>query len=645
MSDKEYGFIKDWAKHYTDIFTTMYPDIDKKDLKKFLINIANERVENPKAELHNNYVHRTMDVDLLTVYDWFNQTEPIAGGFGVFFKNQNQVLNPAAVMLNNFLTLRKQYKGKLKDYKETSYEYAAYDRMQLTEKINANSYYGASGAPTSNFFNLYTATSVTATGQSLISTTETAFEAFMTNNVGFIDLDDCLNFMRNVIKEDKIIDDKFLPIVSVELLMKRMKGMFFDYKEEYDDILFTFVMNLDQKIMNRIFFKNNLYAFSNLPKIRNKLTTIMLKVKEFKDPNKVPESIKTNIEDLWDYYKEFVFYNHFAFNRIQRLKNDKRKCVVVVDTDSNMLNLNPWVQFLFNYVIKVDSRLMDRDPDQLRFVCVNIMCYVLTNMITEVLWKYTKGANILKEYRPKINMKNEFLFTRLILSGKKKRYISSVRLREGKEIYPEKIDIKGMDFVKSSTREETKKYFINLVKEKLLYAKDINISEILRELEGFEAVIRASLQRGEKSFLIPKSVKELGAYKDPFKEQGVRGIIAWNYLYPNKEIDLPEKVDIVKVKLTNEKEVEEVKHVEPQMYEIIVKNILNSKEKKIAEKGVAIIAIPRNVERIPEWLMPFIDYDTIVNDNLSRFYSVLESMGIETIKTSKKEYFSNILRV
>jgi hypothetical protein len=90
---------------------------------------------------------------------------------------------------------------------------------------------------------------------------------------------------------------------------------------------------------------------------------------------------------------------------------------------------------------------------------------------------------------------------------------------------------------------------------------------------------------------------------------------------------------------------EKVKDVNPIYYDIIMKNIFNNKNPKIADKGVQVIAIPRNTESVPEWMLPFIDYDTIVNDNLKRFYSVLESLGIETIKTPKKEYFSNILKL
>lgn len=201
------------------------------------------------------------------------------------------------------------------------------------------------------------------------------------------------------------------------------------------------------------------------------------------------------------------------------------------------------------------------------------------------------------------------------------------------------------DFNKSTTREETKKYFNDLVKEKILQAEDINISMILSDLEKFENIIRDSLLKGEKNFLIPASVKELESYKDPFRIQGFRSVLAWNFVYPEMTITLPEKVDIVKVKLTTEQECEKLKEIDENIYKRIQKNVFQNSDTRISEKGVAVIAIPRNVEKIPEWLMHFIDYDTIVNDNLSRFYSILEGLGVETIKTTKKEYFSNILKI
>lgn len=639
--------IKQWRKEVVGIISTMYPEDDKKDIKKFVNEKIVDNFKQPNAILHNNYIHKKQDIDLISIGDWIHDKKPIVGGYGVFFNDQSKVINPAAIMLDNFLNLRKMYKDELKIYHETSYEYATSDRKQLTEKVNANSYYGVSGSPTSNFYNIYTAASTTATGQSLISTTETAFEGFMSNNNPFIDLDDCMNFLRFITKEKddrKFSTRKILPRITVEMLIGRLKTMFYDYKEEYEFVLFSYLINLHEEEISRIYFKNNLYEFSNLPRIRYILSDIVMKADKFRDPNKVPSSIAKELDELWDYYKEFVLYNNFYFNRIQRLKNDKRKTVVTVDTDSNMLNLEPWYNFMMEYVIGVKPEIVNgKTDDDVMYICINIMSYIITKMITEVLNKYTKKANVPKEYRHRVNMKNEFLFTRLILADKKKRYMSSIRLREGKEVLPEKIDIKGHDFAKSSARPETMEFFKKLAKERLLYTDNIDIPSILADINQFHDDIDDSLKRGERNFLLPKSVKELGAYKDPFREMGVRAVFAWNAIYPENSIELPEKIDIVKVNLERLSDVEKLLDKYPEIYEKIVSGIFESKIDKIREKGVSAIAIPRNVDKVPEWITEFMDCDTIINDNISKFHSVLRSLGLNTIKTSKKEYYSNII--
>ena len=73
--------------------------------------------------------------------------------------------------------------------------------------------------------------------------------------------------------------------------------------------------------------------------------------------------------------------------------------------------------------------------------------------------------------------------------------------------------------------------------------------------------------------------------------------------------------------------------------------ILNNRDERISSKGLAVLAIPRSVDKIPDWVIPFIDYDTITRSVLTKFYSVLESLGVVTIKASSKEYFSNILNL
>lgn len=142
---KKHKFIKDWVKQNLSIFEDTYPEVSRKDLKEYLYEVAAEQIKVPKAKLHNNYAHKEIEIDLLTLVDWIDNVKPITAGFGVFFKDQTKVKNPAAVMLQEFMTLRKTYKKNLHHLDPESYEYQMFDRLQLTEKVNANSYYGAGG--------------------------------------------------------------------------------------------------------------------------------------------------------------------------------------------------------------------------------------------------------------------------------------------------------------------------------------------------------------------------------------------------------------------------------------------------------------------------------------------------------------------
>lgn len=201
------------------------------------------------------------------------------------------------------------------------------------------------------------------------------------------------------------------------------------------------------------------------------------------------------------------------------------------------------------------------------------------------------------------------------------------------------------DFIKSTATEETKERFINIIKNKILGVESINVAEIITELESVEADIIDSLKRGEKTYVIPKAVKELEAYADAAREQGVRAIIAWNAIYPDMEIELPAKIDIIKLTLGEEHNLQRLKISNPDIYAVVEKKILNHPNKVVADKLLPVIAIPRNVDKIPDWIIPYIDYDTISYNVLKKFYPLLESLGLDTIKTSKKEYFSNILNI
>lgn len=439
----EHKFLKDWKRTQRQLLMRMYPDIKKEDINSFLDDIIKENLHDPKCDLDNNYIGKKASTTLLNTVDWINDNKPICAGHGVFYKNQHQETNPLSLMIQKFLKSRKAFKGMLRKFPKTSFEYKEYDRKQLSEKVNANSIYGCLGMILSFLFNKHTAPSVTATGQSLISTTQQAFESFMTNNTLFNNINECMTYVYNILNEEYTMDDSFIQDVDSEVLFDHLTSMFYMYKDSYEDVLRPFINTLSQTEINRIYYKNNLYAFSGHPVILSLLQEILINTEDFKDPNDVPESAEPYLKQLWAYYEEFVFYNHSPMNRIQRLKNDKRKCVLTIDTDSNFLNLHPWVEFVNDSVVSRTPQLQGRNVENITFIIINTMAYIITYMCRAVLWRYTKDANIPEDYRSFINIKNEFLMSRVILASKKKRYISSIRLREGDEIYPEKIDIKG----------------------------------------------------------------------------------------------------------------------------------------------------------------------------------------------------------
>ncbi len=646
MNEKDYTFVKKWKNKNHRIIKQMYPDISDEWINQFLDNEIDKNINNYECLLDNDYINRTGKTNLLNITEWiYHDDGPICAGNGTFFKPHGTVHNILASVIKKLIKSRKAYKNRLHDFKEGTYEYKTFDRKQITEKVVTNSIYGGCGMAQSFLYNKYTAPSITSTGQSLISTVEQMTEAFFANNVNFNNLNECMTFMDNVVNEDYKLDNSFINDVDINDVKNKIKSTFREYKNSYDFIIDNYLNSLNQSQLNRLYYKNNVYEFSNHDFIKQLLCDAVDSMDEFKNPNVIPENAEPYLKKLLEYYREFVFYNHSPMDRIERLKNDKRRSVVTIDTDSTITCFQPWYEFMLDNISPISENAKRLDETTLRFMYLNIIAYIASNIIADTLAKYTKDSNIPKDERPTIRMKNEFLFSRMILGSKKKRYITSIRLREGDEIYPEKIDIKGMDFMKSTATEEIKERFIDIIKRRIIEPKEIDVVGLLQDTNNLRDHVNDSLHKGERTFLLPKSVNEVEAYKNPFSEQGVRAVILWNYLYPDQEIVLPTKMDLVKLTLNDDRSLNHLRLTNKEMYDRVEKYILNNPNDKISSKGLDILAIPRNIDKIPEWLIPYIDYNTIVIDTISPFYSVLESIGLHTLTTSKKDYHSNILNM
>ena len=646
MSKSKYVFINKWKQEMIEKIHLVRPDLDDDKIDKYLNQVIKKTFKDPKCNVVNSYKEQTVQSSLLNITQFIDDHKPILAGYGCMYHNQNEVYNPSSTALMDSINTRKALKKERKKYDKRSYEFLMLDIGQGNEKVIANSFYGANGNKTSVFYNRDIASSITSSGQAEIAVAETSFESFLANNVLFLDMDECMLFISNVInhteyksKIPKLENDK-------AYLYDKLMGTFRYPASVNSELLIKIIEGMSEEDRAKVYYKNNLIPFLRDYKPAYKiLHKLVNKTKSFRDPNSIPEELVDDLNKLWDYVKEFVVYDFPVRNRIERDKYMGRKACVVQDTDSTMLTLDSIMNFMVTEV--AEDNVAAESDDDFDYILVNIACFMLTLYSNMFFDRYGRDCNIPKDYRWMINMKNEFYYPMLVTTKAKKHYITLTKLQEGKEIVPPKIEMHGLEIAKAETSEYTYKFFFDIIKNDIMYAENIDVSKILARIHKFKQTIHESLENGKMEFLPLKSVKEVEAYKKPFSEQGIRAARIWNLLYPELTINLPDKFLVLAIKCGKEKDFQAMRAYIPQdKFEALETGVYQCEEKSIRTNGFNIIALPQNVETIPEWIIPLIDYEKIINDNVSKFNQILESLGIVLLYNTKSEvgHASNIIQ-
>ena len=137
---KHSHFLKRYRNDVKKVLKKKHPDWTDDFLKESIDDILLRDLKNPPAKLENSYTHESRDSTLLSVLDWAMETKPIIAANGTFFKQHATSKNPNALMLDEFLTTRKQVKKEmfaLED--EASRLYKMKDLKQGNYKKLANS--------------------------------------------------------------------------------------------------------------------------------------------------------------------------------------------------------------------------------------------------------------------------------------------------------------------------------------------------------------------------------------------------------------------------------------------------------------------------------------------------------------------------
>lgn len=499
-----------------------------------------------------------------------------------------------------------------------------------------------------------------------------------------------------------ILDNSYTKVEDVFAKMVLSCGYRWIPNDKELDILWRVLNNLSTEDLNRVYYKNNLYEFISNKKVEDLVLNIARKLKRpLLNSLDIPEEIEEDINLLAELVMEYVYYHYLYIDRIDRCDQMIKSVTMVSDTDSTIISLDAWYRYfveklngeelrIANYcpdpvlfvkknedgewettgwldAVEFEPKKLDynfatdeiverertNDPssltpnDNVRFSLINILAFILDRIVNDYMERFCTNNHSFNKLSPnprkcRIIAKNEFSFSRLMMTMVKKNYASLIAVQEGNIVPEEKqLDVKGIEVMyKSSSPKSTRDALKKIVLEDILKAPVIDQMRFIKDICILEKQIINNINAGSKDYYKPATIKAASSYADPMRIQGIKASVAWNLIKDEESpaINLDERngINIAKV-VINKNNAEEIKDTYPDIY-----NNINSALQKEEFKGkIDAIAIPMDVE-VPEWLFKFINTNQIISDNISGF--PYESIGIQTFD-KKNIAYSNIVQL
>jgi hypothetical protein len=625
---------------------------NKEEISKKIDKILSEKFQDLKVSLLNNHKRTEREIYLTEIIEKLLEKELILAGNGLLLRNQDYRQSALAFLGNYLMDMRVKDKKKQFEFVNSNPALSKiYKNRQLVDKLLGNSYYGVMGEPNSIFYNIYTAGAITGSGVNIISTATMGFEKFFGNQV-FFKYDDVYFFISETLKDIKNIPDDYkdgifdnVPIKRIDnkLLSKFVNSFKFNYDNENEfEIFQTFLKNLSNFQKYFLYYKNNFYEFIKLDLPKSFLEVLIdgdfLKVDDYlkEDLENINSDDLDNLRTFWELLDYYVADYTIEYDKEYKVNNINRRTVLVVDTDSNFLYLDPFLQEVKKlFEIK-------KITDKRKISIVNIITYSLVKYIKKLLFHLTDQMNIPDKYKDEIRMKSEFLFERVILTSNKKQYVGKIIYQEGVILDKPDIEYKGLQIKKAQVSKTTGTFFKDLIKNKF-FEKDIKLNEILREILNFQEKIRNDILAGNTYYATNQKLNSRDSYKFPERISAYRGAKVWNALFPENPILTGDKCGLYKTTLLSVDDLLELKKTDFKLAKKLFHTIF--KDPELEKYGMNVIAFPKNVKKLPEWIVSFIDIETIITDNITNGLIMLESLGLKTHVVKNNKYVSNIIQI
>lgn len=647
-----------WKEHTMNAVRERFGDtISMVKVEEYLDRLIAKELRNPTVYVVNNQKRKVSTIDLLALTESMEDQNLLIGGASVLFCQHDQMKNP----LRDFIL---RQRNKRKEEKKTRdkfdkvlnpAEWQKWDIKQLNTKILQNSLYGVLGYAKFIMHNLFLAESITRMGRVIISTAACGFENFLADNIKFSTSSEIYEYFNIIIKEYEDLykgkmDFSILGVqkTSEEVFDRLMKKCAFTVPGNTQRHLMAMINRQPEDVKILLYYKNNFLEFNRIPCISEKIKFFMTRIQELKLPSldKIEdEEARAEVSDLWNFYDVFVFYNHPVYDSVRKMAYGTREAVLYIDTDSNFIALNRWVQ-------QIRSEILDnqytQDPKEMVFICANIITIFLTTVVDRNLKMFARNCNVSEKWAQYLSMKNEYFFWRILFGEVKKRYIDLQMIQEGKLLNDGKglPEIKGYDLQKSTTKENIKDFYTDLCMDEILSPDDIDLRKIMVEIGGLKQEIRRSMEAGESLYFKQANVNPPEHYAAPLRISGIKAVMLWNALCPEYAIELPSDVDIVPIRNINTAKGREwLQEHYPEIYARFEREIINNRNPNIASMSCNVIAKPKNANiPMPDWLRDIMDTSKVVNSTVKLIAPIMESLGLKVQRpSSTKEYLTNIV--
>jgi len=618
---------------------------------------------------------------LSEILDWYTKEEPIVSGFGTFFHKQQDyhsiVCDLVLFLMNHRDVIKKQMFKEIESGKAKSHPAVkALDQEQKIIKLLANSFYGAYSEKGFIFYDPDAGPSVTYTGRWVIGSMMYGFETFLTGNAYFESKNELLLFIRKSLSNHSYVEkglgsNPYFEKVTKNDVINHVQKMCKPDVITNEEIE-TYLDMFSEEQYKTLYLKGNPYIFFHFEEIKKHIFKVLEgKPIQEADAKHIEKESLDELETINYYLNEYVAFNHTPFNLTERITKMKRRAVIVVDTDSTFLTLDPWLNLISEYVDLKECE------DQDKLFIMNIMVFLLRRFSDSVMHMLTTNSNIPEDYKKYLLFKSEFVYPRILVTNGKKHYAGLITYQEGKQLANGgDIDIKGLAIKKVGTAKETREKFTSILEHNILRSEKVDVIKVIKETLDFKDLIKSSLENGEPRFLIPSKMGSMSKYKNPYTLAQVRGCIGWNILNPQLPIQEEESILLIKLDIgtdemkllksiilsipdekrktllleklesTNYDSIEDfldednkfTEEINIEDYEKIVEKFFDvNGNEDIIKNGLNWYALPRSVKEIPKWIIPSIDMAGMIQSNISPGYPILESCNIQILRLPEDE--------